>query len=75
MTAAFSAGGTLVILKVVDAVVGLRATADEEREGLDINLHGEDGYAIGNPTFGRADVMVAEEARQPAAKHDPAAVS
>ena len=74
VTAAFSAVGTVAILKVVDALVGLRATADEEREGLDINLHGEDGYAIGNPTFGRSDVMVASDASA-AAKSDPVSVS
>jgi ammonium transporter, Amt family len=32
---------TFVLLKIIDAVVGLRVTQDEEREGLDIALHGE----------------------------------
>jgi Amt family ammonium transporter len=32
---------TFVILKVVDAVIGLRVTEEEEREGLDVVLHGE----------------------------------
>jgi len=32
---------TFVILKIVDALVGLRVTNEEEVEGLDINLHGE----------------------------------
>ena len=32
---------TFIILKIVDAVVGLRVTEDEEREGLDVVLHGE----------------------------------
>ena len=32
---------TWIILKVVDAMVGLRATRDEETEGLDTALHGE----------------------------------
>jgi len=32
---------TFVILKIVDALVGLRVTNEEEIEGLDINLHGE----------------------------------
>jgi Amt family ammonium transporter len=52
----YSAGGTFVLLKLVAATVGLRVSADEEREGLDINLHGEEGYAIVNSTFGRAEV-------------------
>ncbi len=32
---------TLIILKVVDLLIGLRVTEDEEREGLDVVLHGE----------------------------------
>ena len=32
---------TWVILKVVDAMVGLRVTLDQERMGLDITQHGE----------------------------------
>jgi Amt family ammonium transporter len=75
VTVAFSVAGTLVILKVVDATVGLRVTADEEREGLDINLHGEEGYSIGSSTYGRADMVVEPEASQPAAKPSPAPVS
>jgi Amt family ammonium transporter len=38
---AWCAVATFVILKVVDALIGLRVTAEEEVEGLDINLHGE----------------------------------
>jgi Amt family ammonium transporter len=36
--------GTLVILKVVDLVVGLRATEEHETQGLDLSQHGEEGY-------------------------------
>ena len=38
---AFCAVATWVILKIVDAMVGLRVTRDEEVEGLDTALHGE----------------------------------
>ncbi|MFI5031076.1 MAG: ammonium transporter [Reyranellales bacterium] len=38
---AWCAIATFVILKVVDALIGLRVTNEEEIEGLDINLHGE----------------------------------
>jgi ammonium transporter, Amt family len=38
---AWCAVATFVILKVVDALIGLRVTTEEEVEGLDINLHGE----------------------------------
>ena len=36
--------GTLALLKLVDLVVGLRVSEAEEREGLDISQHGEEGY-------------------------------
>jgi Amt family ammonium transporter len=36
---------TLVILKVVDKVIGLRVSTSDEREGLDTTQHGEEGYA------------------------------
>ncbi|HMI37165.1 MAG TPA: ammonium transporter [Steroidobacteraceae bacterium] len=32
---------SLIILKVIDLTIGLRVTSDEEREGLDIAIHGE----------------------------------
>jgi len=40
-TIAYSAVATFVLLKVVDVIVGLRVSVDEEREGLDVVLHGE----------------------------------
>jgi ammonium transporter, Amt family len=36
--------GTLIILKVCDLTVGLRVSADQESEGLDLSMHGEEGY-------------------------------
>ncbi len=36
--------GTLAILKVVDLVVGLRVSAEDEAQGLDLTQHGEEGY-------------------------------
>ena len=36
--------GTLVLLKLVDLVIGLRVSSEDEREGLDISQHGEEGY-------------------------------
>lgn len=43
-TAAYTAVLTFIILKVVDVIVGLRVTEEEETEGLDINQHNERGY-------------------------------
>jgi len=41
---AFAVIGTLVIAGLIKATIGLRATDDQERDGLDISLHGERGY-------------------------------
>lgn len=38
---------TFGLLKLVDAVIGLRVTADEEDAGLDLTQHGERGYIMG----------------------------
>jgi Amt family ammonium transporter len=37
---------TWVLLKLTDAVAGLRVAADEETEGLDTVLHNEKGYNL-----------------------------
>ena len=43
---ALAIAGTLVILKIVDVLVGLRVSTEEEVEGLDISMHGEEGYNL-----------------------------
>lgn len=40
----FAGIGTFIILKILDATVGLRLSAEEEYQGMDINEHGEEGY-------------------------------
>ena len=45
-TIAYAALMTFVILKVLDKVMGLRVTEDEESEGLDLSQHDERGYAL-----------------------------
>ena len=40
-TCVFSGVMTFILLKVVDVMVGLRVSEEEEREGLDVVLHGE----------------------------------
>ncbi len=40
-TVAYSAIATFILLKVIDVIVGLRVSEDQEREGLDVVLHGE----------------------------------
>jgi Amt family ammonium transporter len=43
-TAAYAAGVSYVLLKVLDATIGLRVDEDVEIKGLDESLHGEVGY-------------------------------
>jgi Amt family ammonium transporter len=40
-TLAYSGIVSFILLKVIDMVVGLRVSEEEEREGLDVSLHGE----------------------------------
>src|SRR3989454_10416020 len=41
---ALAAVGTLIILKIVDATIGLRVSEEHEIPGLDLSQHGEEGY-------------------------------
>jgi Amt family ammonium transporter len=41
-----AAVGTLAILKVCDLVIGVRCTSEDEEQGLDTSMHGEEGYAF-----------------------------
>ncbi|HEX4263237.1 MAG TPA: ammonium transporter [Verrucomicrobiae bacterium] len=43
-TAALAGCATFVILKLVNAVIGLRVTAEDEDSGLDLTQHGESAY-------------------------------
>jgi Amt family ammonium transporter len=40
-TLIYSGVGSFIILKIIDMVIGLRVSEEEEREGLDVSLHGE----------------------------------
>ena len=44
-TLVFVVVGTFVILKVVDLVVGLRVSSEEEEIGLDLSQHSERAYS------------------------------
>ena len=46
VTIVYSGILSFIILKVVDAVIGLRVTEEEEITGLDLSLHDERGYNI-----------------------------
>lgn len=43
---ALAAVGTFLILKVCDAVIGVRVDGETEEQGLDLTQHGEEGYIL-----------------------------
>ncbi len=45
-TIAFSFVGSSILLKLTDAVVGIRVTRDDEQTGLDLSQHNESAYAV-----------------------------
>jgi len=45
-TIGYSVVATFIILKVVDLVIGLRVSAEEEEQGLDLTQHSEIGYSL-----------------------------
>lgn len=45
-TIAFSFIGSSILLRLTDAVVGLRVTEDDEQMGLDLSQHNESAYAV-----------------------------
>jgi Amt family ammonium transporter len=38
--------GTLIILKICDTLLGVRVSPEQELEGLDVSMHGEEGYNL-----------------------------
>ncbi len=44
LTVVWSAVVSIIAFKIVDLVIGLRVSEEEEREGLDISAHGETAY-------------------------------
>jgi len=43
---AIAIAGSFVLLKLVDMIVGLRLSEEDERDGLDLSQHGEEGYNL-----------------------------
>lgn len=46
ITIIYSVLVTFILLKVIDAVIGLRVTTEEEIQGLDLTQHSEIGYSL-----------------------------
>jgi Amt family ammonium transporter len=60
-TLGFSFAVTLGILKVVDALVGVRVREDEEATGLDLSQHAEVGYTFGDRAVAASETVVLPE--------------
>jgi Amt family ammonium transporter len=59
----FAFVGSVVLLKIVDAVVGLRVNEEEEFAGLDLSQHSENAYAF-EGGYGGAGTHVESSARR-----------
>ena len=70
-TCVLSAVGSLVLLKIVDVLCGLRVSESDEFDGLDLSQHGESGYNLEDDAFSNSVEMsartVGEAAGEPAA--------
>ncbi|MGH8058219.1 MAG: hypothetical protein ACREOH_13455, partial [Candidatus Entotheonellia bacterium] len=44
--------GTFIILKILDAIMGLRISEEDEIQGLDLSQHSENAYALDFPSYG-----------------------
>jgi Amt family ammonium transporter len=44
LTIVWSVVATAIIAYIIKAIIGLRPAEEVERQGLDINEHGEEGY-------------------------------
>ena len=61
-TVVFAGVGTFVIIKVIDAVIGLRVTEETEQAGLDVSVHGETAYV---PWAGTVDGTLPASSAEP----------
>lgn len=47
ITIILAVAGTIVLLKAIDLVIGIRVNEEDELQGLDLSQHGEEGYNLG----------------------------
>jgi ammonium transporter, Amt family len=45
ITVVLAVAGTFALLKIVDLLIGVRVSEEDEIEGLDLSQHGEEGYS------------------------------
>jgi Amt family ammonium transporter len=68
LTWAFAALGTLLLLKLVDALLGLRVSEEDEYTGLDLSQHGESGYNLEEVFPG---TVIDDDEPTPLTRHSP----
>jgi Amt family ammonium transporter len=71
VTLVFSFVVTMIIVKLVDATIGLRITEEEEITGLDLSQHQEVGYALADSGGG----LTSHASSEPAHSHAPSHVT
>jgi Amt family ammonium transporter len=62
VTVAYAGVMSFGLLKLVDRLVGLRADPEDEHEGLDVNLHGEEAYGALDGSVMRPPTLEEREA-------------
>ena len=60
--------GTVIILKILDATMGLRVPEEDEVVGLDLSQHSENAYALESPGYGITSSGAFGEAMKPPPK-------
>ncbi len=64
---------TFILLKIIDAVIGVRVEGEDETLGLDLSQHGEEGYNLdadlGSSVMGRTETTSAAFAGAPVRSH------
>ncbi|MEW5705761.1 MAG: ammonium transporter [Actinomycetota bacterium] len=63
-TVGYSFIASFIILKVINAIIGLRVSEEDEVEGLDLSQHSEVGYALSGISSGALEVLPQEAVSQ-----------
>ena len=63
---------TWIVLKGIDATLGLRVSENDEREGLDASEHGEEAYGGGSGTSVEEEEATARDGVRAAPQSLPA---
>ena len=68
VTWAIAIVGSLIFLKLVDLLIGLRVSESDEYDGLDLSQHGESGYNFEEMFPGSVSTDIGAHRREHAAE-------